>query len=81
MAENNDLVKCPLCQGHGELRRPEMVKRLGDTTLPKKLEACLAEITEPTVAATAIDSEPRSFVREVHTWNPRLPIWRRSPKE
>lgn len=81
MAENNDLVKCPLCQGHGELRRPEMVARLADASLPKKLEACLAEITEPAVATAAPDSEPRSFVREVHTWNPHLPIWRRSPKE
>jgi hypothetical protein len=79
MAENKDLVKCPLCQGHGELRRLEMAERLADADLPKKLETCLAELTEP--AATTSDSQPRSFVREVHTWNPRLPIWRRSPKE
>jgi hypothetical protein len=79
MSENNDLVKCPLCQGHGELRRLEMAERLAEAELPKKLEACLTEITEP--SATASNSEARSFVREVHTWNPRLSIWRRSPKE
>ena len=80
MAENNDLVKCPLCLGHGELRGSEAVERLTDPDLPKKLKDYLAEFSAD-AEVVAECSQPRSFVREVHTWNPRLPIWRRSPKE
>jgi hypothetical protein len=25
--------------------------------------------------------QSRDFFKDVHTWNPKLPIWRRSPKE
>ena len=80
MAENNDLVQCPLCLGHGELRRSEGIGRLADPDLAEKLKDCLAEISEKPEAV--VDRSPaRSFIREVHTWNPRLSIWRRSPKE
>jgi hypothetical protein len=81
MAENNDLVRCPFCLGRGELRRSEVHERLADSDLPQKLKASLAEIAEPEDEAVAERSQPRSFIREVHAWNPRLPIWRRSPKE
>jgi len=32
-------------------------------------------------AADAGSSDPRNFEKEVHTWNPTLPMWRRSNKE
>lgn len=40
-----------------------------------------AQITESSEAANAESSEPRNFEKEVHTWNPTLPMWRRSNKE
>ena len=87
MAGNDEVVKCPLCEGHGEVRVREVLQLLRDQTLESKIERGLSGKAEPageldeltTVGATS--SEPRNFQKDVHTWNPQLPMWRRSPKE
>jgi hypothetical protein len=86
MADNQDLLKCPLCEGHGEVRRAELVERLTDPELKPKIDSYLTGIIQPvedaelaTVAAAG--KESRDFQKEVHSWNPQLPMWRRSPKE
>lgn len=87
MAEIDEVVKCPLCGGHGEVRVPEVLQLLRDQTLDSKIERGLSGNAEPagepaelsTVAATS--SEPRNFQKDVHCWNPQLPMWQRSPKE
>ena len=82
--ENHDPVKCPLCQGHGELLRSEVIKQLTNGELKPWIDAYRAEIAqlEPlTELATASASGSRDFQEDVHTWNPELPMWRRSPKE
>lgn len=84
MADQDDVVKCPFCEGHGELRRAEIIDRLSDADLSKLLEIYLTEVATPggeggepgSNGATA-----RDFYKEVHSWNPKLPIWRRSSKE
>jgi hypothetical protein len=30
MAENDHVLQCPVCQGHGELKRSEILKLLSD---------------------------------------------------
>jgi hypothetical protein len=35
---------------------------------------------------TGLERDPKggnghTFFQDVHTWNPKLPLWRRSPKE
>ena len=87
MADNHDLLKCPLCEGHGEVRVREVLQLLRDQTLESKIEVGLSGNAEASkepaevavVAATA--AEPRDFQKDVHCWNPQLPMWRRSPKE
>jgi hypothetical protein len=79
MAENNK-VKCPLCEGQGEVLRSEVVERLRTPELRKRLDARIAEILEASELA-GVGTTARNFEKEVHTWNPTLPIWRRSPKE
>jgi hypothetical protein len=87
MADNDDVLKCPLCEGHGEVRVREVLQLLRDQTLESKIERGLSGNVEPagepaeltTVGATS--SEPRDFQKDVHSWNPQLPMWRRSPKE
>jgi ribonucleoside-diphosphate reductase subunit M1 len=37
--------------------------------------------TSAELAAAGAGSNVRNFEKEVHSWNPQLPIWRRSPKE
>ena len=78
MAE--DMVKCPLCEGQGALLKAEIVERFTNQELRKRLDARIAEILEDSNMA-AVASKARDFQKEVHTWNPTLPIWRRSPKE
>ena len=82
MAEN-DKVKCPLCEGQGEVSRSEIAERFTTPELRKRLDARIAEILEGAeVLARAAGTPPtRNFEKEVHTWNPQLPMWRRSPKE
>jgi hypothetical protein len=84
MADQDDVVKCPLCEGHGEARRSELIKRLEDSDLPELLQIYLAELTKPVGnrgEPRGNGAKPRDFYQEVHSWNPKLPIWRRSSKE
>jgi hypothetical protein len=79
MAEDSK-VKCPLCEGRGEVLRSEMVERLTNSELRKRLDARIAEILEASELA-GVGPKVRNFEKEVHTWNPTLPMWQRSPKE
>jgi hypothetical protein len=85
MAENNDLLKCPLCEGHGELRRSKLIECLNDHELKAKIDAYLDEIMRPgnqaDLASVSAPNEARDFQKDVHNWNPQLPMWRRSAKE
>jgi len=80
MSEKTAKVKCPLCEGQGELSRSELAERFANQELRKRLDARIAEILEDDSLA-AVGPKVRDFQKEVHSWNPTLPIWRRSPKE
>ena len=85
MNDHRDRMQCPLCAGHGEVRPSRISEFFSDPQLESKLEAYVASASAPEentaepVAAGA--STPRDFQKDVHTWNPTLPMWRRSPKE
>jgi hypothetical protein len=88
MAENDHVLQCPVCQGHGELKRSEILKLLSDADFKKHLDVYLAELRHPTedceedtAHLVSVESKSREFGTEVHRWNPQLPIWQRSPKE
>ncbi len=78
--ENPPKVRCPLCEGQGELTSTDMASKLTTPELRKRLDARIAEILE-SVDLAGTGSRTRNFQKEVHEWNPQLPIWRRSPKE
>lgn len=79
---NDDLFKCPLCHGEGQVKRSELITLLTDNQLPEKVEKYLTELLDAHHEAVALaDGTSRNFQKEVHSWNPQLPIWRRSPKE
>jgi hypothetical protein len=79
---NDDVLRCPLCHGHSHLNRSESIDLLSDRNLPEKIEKYLTELRDDETAAVGANrSEPRDFEKDVHTWNPQLPIWRRCPKE
>lgn len=80
MVEQTDRVKCPLCEAQGEVLRSEMVERFTNPELRKRLDARIVEILGGSEMA-GVRPKARNFEREVHTWNPTLPMWQRSPKE
>jgi hypothetical protein len=80
MVEETGKLKCPLCEGRGEVVRSEIVERFTNPELRKRLDARIAEIFEASDVA-GVGRRVRNFEKEVHTWNPTLPMWQRSPKE
>jgi hypothetical protein len=81
---SDELLNCPLCQGHGRISRAEVLAALTDRNLRDKVEKYVAEITSAEGALAGVGTKgagEQDFEKQVHTWNPQLPIWRRSPKE
>ena len=46
MPENQDQLKCPLCEGHGQVRRSKLIECLTDHELKSRIDAYVAEIVE-----------------------------------
>jgi len=73
---SNDRITCPLCCGLGWVP--------ADPNVQQKVARALTELTKPQEeeAATVSTGQPTgNFDRDVHSWNPAQPMWRRSPKE
>jgi hypothetical protein len=79
---DHEMLTCPLCQGHAKMSRSDLIGLLTDRTLREKIELYLAELAGAPPELTTVGArEPRNFEKEVHTWNPQMPMWNRSPKE
>jgi len=80
---NDDVVKCPLCGGFTHIERPDLLAALKEPRIREQIEKYMAELLRTPVdelsgvGATA----GRDFQKDVHSWNPCVPMWRRSPKE
>lgn len=81
---NDDVVKCPLCGGFTHVENPPLLEALRNPRLREQVEKYITELLKTpveelsTVAATQSGGD---FQKEVHNWNPCVPMWRRSPKE
>jgi len=80
---NDDLVKCPLCGGFTHVGKPELLTALRDAKIRKRVENFVEELLSAGDLAGISASRPESqnFNKDVHNWNPNVPVWRRSPKE
>ncbi|HVO59707.1 MAG TPA: hypothetical protein VMT53_02160 [Terriglobales bacterium] len=81
--KNEDLFRCPLLQGLDAMHRAELLGLINDSNLRERLEVCLAQLkaAEASSGAPSTESAATSFDQKVHEWNPKLPLWTRSPKE
>lgn len=82
---NDDLVKCPLCGGFTHVGKPELLTALHDPKIRQQVENYVAELLQTQAAElTGVAAErahSQDFNKDVHKWNPNVPVWRRSPKE
>ena len=82
---NDDLVKCPLCNGFTHIESPQLLAALNDPRIRGQVEQYVAELVnaplEELARVATGKPEARDFQKDVHNWNPFVPMWRRSPKE
>jgi len=80
---NDDLVKCPLCGGFTHVGKPELLSALRDPKNRKRVENFIEELLAGGEVAGVAAGVPerRNFNKDVHNWNPNVPVWNRSPKE
>jgi hypothetical protein len=78
-----DVVKCPLCKGSTHIEDPALREALEDLRLREQVELYISKLLESPGEVTGVGAapQPRDFQRDVHTWNPAVPMWRRSLKE
>ncbi|MGA9392606.1 MAG: hypothetical protein WBV69_19415 [Candidatus Sulfotelmatobacter sp.] len=79
---NDDLVKCPLCGGFTHVDKPELLAALNDPKIRQQVEHYLGELLSAELTGVAAcKPQSKDFSKDVHRWNPNVPVWRRSPKE
>jgi hypothetical protein len=81
MTDHCDRLKCPLCEGRGEVRRSQLIKFFSDPDLKSKVKSYLSMVMPPKPEMVTAASPQREFQKDVHNWNPQVPMWTRSPKE
>ena len=81
--KQEDLLKCPLLKGLDAMHRAELLGLINDSNLREKLEICLTQhaTDTPGVEHACVAGKPVEFEKEVHNWDPKTPLWRRSAKE
>jgi hypothetical protein len=81
---NEDVVKCPLCGGFTEIDRPDLVAALKNPRIREQVEQYIDHLLKSPLdelATVGATQSGRDFQKDVHNWNPCVPMWRRSPKE
>jgi hypothetical protein len=81
---NDDLVKCPVCHSFAHIENPELLAALNDPRIRMQVEKYVAQLVNAPLEElvnAAGKPEARNLQKDVHNWNPFVPMWRRSPKE
>jgi len=81
---NDDVVKCPLCGGFTHIEKTDLRVALQNPRLREQIEHYITELLKSPVeelSSVGASQAGRDFQKDVHTWNPCVPMWRRSPKE
>lgn len=76
----SDMLKCPLCEGRGELHKADLIDRLSEKDLGCKVSSYLS-IVESDQKESMHGVPPEKVNNNVTSWNLTHFLWRRSPKE
>jgi|HubBroStandDraft_2_1064218.scaffolds.fasta_scaffold07244_1 hypothetical protein len=78
---NDELVKCPLCHSFAPIENPELLAALNDPRIRGQVEEYVAQLLnaplDELVNAAAGKPEAGDFQKDVHSWNPFVPTWRK----
>jgi hypothetical protein len=78
------VVKCPLCGGLSHIEDSRLLKALTEPRIRVLVENYVNSLLRnpaKELAGVAAGAETYDFQKEVHSWNPNVPMWRRSSKE
>jgi hypothetical protein len=81
---NDDVVKCPLCGGFTHIENKELLAALKEPRIRQQVEKYISDLRKSSVgdlSSVGATQSGRDFQKDVHSWNPCVPMWRRSPKE
>ena len=81
---NDDVVKCPLCGGFTHVEQANLLAALKEPRVREQMEKYISELLKSPVdelAPVGATQKGRDFQKDVHSWNPCVPMWKRSPKE
>jgi len=81
---NDDVVKCPLCGGFTHIEKSDLLAALKEPRVREQVEKYIAELLKSPVdelSTVSATQSGRDLQKDVHGWNPCVPMWRRSPKE
>jgi hypothetical protein len=81
---NDDVVKCPLCGGFTHIEQTDLREALKNPRLREQVERYIAELLKSPVeelSSVGATQAKGDFQKDVHSWNPCVPMWKRSPKE
>jgi len=75
------VLKCPLCEGRGELEKAELLERLSEKDLGRKLARYVDDFILADENEAESEGGQSDFKHRVDAWNCTHFLWRRSPKE
>jgi hypothetical protein len=81
------VVKCPLCEGRGEMNDHELLTRLREKDVAAKMANYIENVVEAEEKTRMAEPRPNKtpadaqFQHDVKAWNCTHFLWRRSPKE
>lgn len=85
--KDQELLKCPLPKAANVVRGADPLGLMNDDKLQERVEICVAgaprssDGVQKTGSVVNKSPEKRDFQKDVHTWNTKLSLWRRSAKE
>ncbi len=73
-------LQCPICEGRGEIERDELLARLSEKDLGRKVRTYLSDFVDADKEELN-EVGPDESKHDAKAWNLTHFSWRRSPKE